>query len=288
MLATVIVRGAALWVLLGALLKLVSGTPADLPLLVKDLPLDDLVTFQAALAVELAIGVFALVAPRRGVWPLGALLLTFAVVLVWQLAQEAPACGCFGQAVVVDPALVLGIDLTWLGLLLALRAGRRAGGGGPRAVALGLVLGALAGAVPWFVVQPAQAPGDGGRYLSLDLATWPGRRLDALPIAPWLGEHKDLQKGALVIWRSSCPVCRDHLLDLSYTFDGMDGSELLLVRLPDLEGESTLPGEAERPRGFFVHEIDVPQRPQWDVTPPVHVEIVDGVVVGVRTGEAFH
>ncbi|MDJ0520843.1 MAG: hypothetical protein QNJ90_02075, partial [Planctomycetota bacterium] len=102
-LAAITTRVVALWILFGAVLKLLYGSPADLPQAVKDLPLDIGTTFTAAIAIELALGCFALLRPSRGWLPLLLVLVAFLVVLGTQIAAGDESCGCFGAALVIAP-----------------------------------------------------------------------------------------------------------------------------------------------------------------------------------------
>src|SRR6185503_10552929 len=108
----------AVWVLTGAVFKLVWGTPALLPGVVRDLPLELGLTYKLAIGIELAIVAIALSKPRWG-WPLQAsLLLVFDLVLTTQIAAGVESCGCFGAKLEIDPRVMLAIDSVLLAGLL--------------------------------------------------------------------------------------------------------------------------------------------------------------------------
>lgn len=283
MVAALLLRLAPLWVLTGAVLKLVTGSPRDLPALVKDLPLDDVLTFRLAISAELFIGVLALFLPRRA-WPLlMALLVGFAALLVDQL--EHASCGCWGSTT-MSPRLMLGMDLALLGLLVVARPWRA-----PRAprrrVGLALGLAVAAAVVPWvWSFRPSTSttgtPGETSRWIDLKVKEWPGKRLAELPIADTLGELATLKDVDIVFWQQNCAMCADHLEKLAWERETQPSpSELVLLRMRYLENEKEEPSVKIKPEGFGVHDIDAPENPEWTVTPPVHVVVVDGVVVEV-------
>ncbi|MGE0192892.1 MAG: hypothetical protein AB7T63_12720 [Planctomycetota bacterium] len=285
MAAALMPRLAALWVLCGAVLKLVTGSPRDLPELVRNLPLDDVLTFQAAISAELFLGVLVLLLPRRA-WPLLlALLVAFAALLVPQL--DRASCGCWGSAT-MSPSLMLGMDLVLVGLLVAARPWRlpRESGGRAR-VALGAAV--LAALVPWFwsferAGATVGGSGSGPPWIDLQVDQWPGKRLAELPIADALGELAALENVDIVIWQKDCSLCADHLEKLAWqrTSEPSPG-DLVLIRMRYLEEPGEQASVHRKPEGFGVHEIDAPERPEWTLTPPVHVVVVKGIVVDVRS-----
>jgi hypothetical protein len=103
--ASIVVRLAGLWVLAGAVAKLLLGTPKDLPQIVRDhAPFGLDLTFHLVIGVELAIVCLAWLKPRLA-WPvIVALFAFFDFILVSQLRAGAESCGCFGASIKVDPA----------------------------------------------------------------------------------------------------------------------------------------------------------------------------------------
>lgn len=111
---------ATFWVAAGALFKLFSGSPNDLPPLVQQFFLGPLNTFRGAIAIELCIVVLALLRPRHGWLLLVLLFLVFDAVLVPLVQGGAASCGCFGSKVPIPPWAMMTIDsLLLLGILLS-------------------------------------------------------------------------------------------------------------------------------------------------------------------------
>lgn len=106
-----VIRVAALYVLAGALAKLLWGSPADLPAVLRDHAHGGLgLFFELVVGVEIFVAVVALLAPRIG-WPfVTALLLVFLVVLGAQLGEGAESCGCFGSEITIPPWIMLVVD----------------------------------------------------------------------------------------------------------------------------------------------------------------------------------
>jgi len=109
----------SLWVLAGALFKLLAGTPADLPQVVRDFPLELGLTYKLVIGIELVFATLGLLRPRLGWLPLAAQLVVFLGVLATQLGDEN--CGCFGSNLSVSPWAMLAVDGTLLVWLLATR-----------------------------------------------------------------------------------------------------------------------------------------------------------------------
>src|SRR5262245_61383435 len=128
-LALVCVWLIAAWVLTGAVFKLFWGTPALLPQVVRDVPLELGLTYKLAIGIELAIVAVALTKPRVGWWLQAALLVVFDVVLTTQIAAGVENCGCFGAKLEVDPHVMMAIDSALLAGLLVARPWRNLGAG---------------------------------------------------------------------------------------------------------------------------------------------------------------
>lgn len=274
--AALVTRVIGLVVLAGAAAKLFFGTPTDLPQLARDLPLDTALTFRLVIALELVVGALALLRPSRGWLPALVLLLGFVVVLVVQIAQGENSCGCAGTLVIIPPEVMLALDAVLLILELLTKPWRR------RAhrfqvpwpvfalVALGLV------ALPWIHDREVKdGPGSGGGYLVLRPEEWVGQPLSATQLHPWLSEEQRVADGVIVIWRESCEVCADHLARLATEEQGE--RTVVLLKLPK-EYEDEEQAVFVLPEGFWVVPSDLPDTVQWVVTPPVHVEVVGGIV----------
>lgn len=183
---TLAVRLAALWLAVGALFKLIAGSPNDLPPMVRDFTLPGLefgspgVILKLAISIELVFVFTALLRPRWG-WPwlcaqfvlfLG--LLTAMVLEVQRVAVEPisfgqamfdpdASCGCFGSTVKLAPGYMMIADAFFLLLMLASRPWRgRLGSWGPEWLPTGFACLALV--LPWVRAtrEKPVAPADGG------------------------------------------------------------------------------------------------------------------------------
>jgi len=285
-LAAIATRLVASWVLVGATLKLLHGSPADLPQLVRDLPLGASLTFKAAVALELVVGAFALLRPSRGWLPLLLLLLAFLGVLAVQVAQGAPSCGCFGAALVITPVVMLGVDGAVTLLLLVARPWRLSPGEAEAPLVLAGALALCLVALPILLdreARPGDAGGVGGLrpYANLELEGMKGERLATTRLYAWLSEDQRIQDGIIVIWRASCEICAEHLDNLASREEG--DREVVLLEMPK-EREDEKHVVERKPFGAFVHESPLPASVIWDVTPPVHIEVEDGIVTKVLQG----
>src|SRR5262245_56227487 len=108
--APLIVRLVAAWVITGASYKLFSGSPNDLPPVVREFILGPDLTFRLAIAIELSIALTAILWPHVG-WKLLALqLAVFLAILVQLMASGEASCGCFGSKVTIKPVTMFLID----------------------------------------------------------------------------------------------------------------------------------------------------------------------------------
>jgi hypothetical protein len=269
------VRLVGLWILAGGLLKLFLGSPADLPDVLRHVPLPLLRVFQGAIAIEIFVGLFAILVPSRG-WPLALLLLiTFASLLGVMLADGAKSCGCFGKSIQFPPAVALAIDGGLLLLLLAARPWRLAR---PGTWAIGAALAALAVgvAMPLYFLRP-----EGSNLVSFDLRSWVGKSLKETPIAPWLGEEEP-RDGLWFFYRTGCEICGDCLKRMPLVERGE--REVTLVHLAEPEDPDHPVKAHVLPSAPNFHHIEFPPTMEWYVTPPAEVVVQDGKVVSFREG----
>lgn len=124
-LAATVVRLAAAYILAGAIAKVLWGTPADLPAVLRDNAHGQLgLLFELVAAVEVFAAVAALVGPRIA-WPCpAALLLVFLGILGAQLSEGATSCGCFGSSVEIPPLVMIVVDAVVLLAIFAVRPWR--------------------------------------------------------------------------------------------------------------------------------------------------------------------
>lgn len=285
-----------LWLGIGAVLKLVDGSPSNLPsALVKWLGgfgIDLRFVLEFSIAVELiVVGIMILVpglARLAGI----VMLASFLPVLIGDVALGASSCGCFG-AVQVPPWVTLVTDAFFLVFLLLIARGVPALKT-PRSLPTSQVLAAglwsvLSVAVA-FGLTPSGAPAPGvepggaetassgpaeGYYLP-DYSTWVGKSFSELEVAGWIqGLPEDLDEGPqyVLFYRKDCEHCHE-LMEFFFA------DELPLpttaVAVPDRTGYPTVGVQpfvcvncrlSELPAGF-----------DWFMQTPVLVKLGNGVV----------
>jgi len=285
-----VTRLIGLWVLVGAAMKLLWGTPDHLPEILRELPLDLLVTYRVAIAAEFCIGFLALLRPRWSWLLVIALMLVFVATLVMQVLAGETSCGCFGTKLIVSPQVMLAVDGVLLILLLATRPwatpGSDATGG---LIAIIVVVGAAI--LPWWLNREVETPDDIGQtmldsgHVTLELRAWPDRRLADTRLWPWI---KDLeldvplpQDAVWIFYRDTCEWCAE-LLEVIRANE-LGQRNIVLLRLPPDE-----PGKAslihELPTGVWIHHVELDDRVAWAVTPPAVFKTVDGRVVWAAEG----
>ena len=289
-LAPSIVRLAALWILSGALFKLIWGSPADVPAILHDVPMPLGTFYRLAIAVELAIGLLALLVPALAAPAVAALLAFFCALLIAMAWRGDASCGCFGSSVTIPPLAMLAIDGALLALLLALRPWRRRRAVRRAWVApVALVAVVAAVASPWLLDRELAAPageesGEAGLpgYVVLDVEDWVGRPLAGTPLGRFLDPEVLPSEGLLVVYRMTCSHCAEELFELAASDDG--SRPITLVRVVD-DGEQESDHVVEiKPEGPHVRDVELPRGVDWVVTTPAELELEAGVIVAAREG----
>ena len=251
-----------LWLLAGAVLKLVDASPSHLPVALIQwmgaLGVDLAFVLRFSIAVELVVVGVMWLLPRLA-RPVGiAMLVSFLPVLIGDVALGASSCGCFGP-VQVHPGVTLAMDLGFLlGLWLLGRRVERlatpaslptrnvvaAGVWGLASVALafGLTTGGgspapAAEAASEAVAAAAAGPVEG--YYLPRYADWIGKAWSELPIAGWIvGAPPDLDVGPRLVlfYRKDCEHC--HALMEAY-FVGPLAVPTTAVAVPERAGFPT-------------------------------------------------
>jgi len=280
----------AAWVLSGAVFKLFWGTPALLPKVVRDLPLELGLTYNLAIGIELAIAGVALSKPRWGWWMQAALLLVFDLVLSTQIAAGETNCGCFGAKFSVDPRIMLAVDSALLlGLFVARPWSCLGTGLAPLAP---IALSALALAAPWFFEREVERGGlvaDGqpveGEWLELDVERWVGKDVWDTPLgqAP-LNQYIDVAQlpldGLWVFWRATCEHCAAHFTHMAENEHGQR-----LITLVQLEEKNdTLSNRVVHvmPDGNFVQHARLPPSIAYVIQTPAELLLVGGKITAAR------
>jgi hypothetical protein len=288
-----------LWLLVGAVLKLLDASPSNLPVaMVKWIGafgVDLLFVLRFSIAVELAlVGVMWLL-PRLA-RPLGiAMLAAFVPVLLGDVLMGASSCGCFGS-VQIHPGITLVVDLSFLVGLVVL------GGRAPslawsasqpssRVLAAGLwtvvsfAVGfgltnpgsdAQADATPAGVAEAVTAPLPAEGYHMPQYESWLGRQFTELPIAAWIqGMPEDIGVGRqyVMFYRKDCEHC--HELMEAY-FSGELPLPTTAVAVPERAG---FPTNAFAFPCAECRTARLPSGVDWFLQTPVLVSLADGAVV---------
>jgi len=279
--AAVVVRLAGLWILAGAVAKLLLGTPKDLPEMVRKLtPFGLDLTFHLVIGVELAIVCLAWLKPRFA-WPVVlALFAFFDFILVSQLLAGAESCGCFGATIKVSPWVMLGVDSVLLISLLLSRPWSSIRGPGLPSLALAAGI-AVSFALPWLLIQsPALSTSPGQprpapRYVVWEPETWIHRPIYEIDdLTRWVKTEEFPMDGKVVLWRQGCDHCAAHLRVMAEKDDGM--VPILLVQLRD----DLKDGRAVdmMPQGPHVTNAMLPENQEIVVTTPWELRIEGGMV----------
>ena len=283
--AVVVTRLAGLWVIAGAVFKLLWGNPADLPQIVQDLPPDLGLTYRVAIAAELSVGLLALLKPRWAWLLLIALLVLFDIALVTQIQQGAASCGCFGSKIPIPPAVMLGIDTVILLILIVSRPWESMGRDAVNDLVLVVVL-ALALPLPWILDRELKG-GDGRDTIGvgftvLEIERWPGRRLADTELAKWIDVSKLPPDGLWILWRDSCEVCPDVLAHLETQEYGL--RPVVLVHLPEPDLAEDERKVHRLPTASHVHKVELPADRDWPLTTPGAMVVEKGCIVWTMAG----
>ena len=285
-----------LWLGTGAVLKMLDGSPSNLPsALVKLLGGNGVelrFVLEFSIAMELVVvGVMVLMpglARLAGIVMLG----SFLPVLIGDVALGAASCGCFG-AVQIPPWVTLVTDLIFLLSLVFLARGVQALEMKEvqptwRVVAVGLwsVLSvALAFGLTSSGTTPdnADVPSGGviaagpaeGYYLP-DYTAWQGEDFLGIDLAAWIrGLPEDLEKGQqyVLFYRKDCEHCHE-LMEVFFA------DELPLpttaVAVPERTGYPTVGVQPFACDSCRLAEL--PSGVDWFLQTPVLVRLADGVV----------
>jgi len=282
-----------LWLLTGAVLKVIDLSPSHLPAaLIRWLGgngVDLMFVLRFGIAVELIVAGVMVLLPPLARWAGIVMLGAFLPVLVGDVALGAESCGCFGS-VEVNPWVTLVTDVTFLLGLVFL--GRRE----PR-LALGRFLptSRVVAAGVWSLLSvfaafalPAGNPVDtstatanvtplpvDGYYLPT-YEEWIGRPFRDLDIASWItGLPVDLEAGQqyVIFFRKDCEHCHE-LMEVY--FNGSLDWPATAIAVPEREGWPT-----ENLQPFPCVECRVAELPagiDWFLQTPVLVRLADGVV----------
>jgi len=288
------VRIAALWLLSGALLKLFAGSPQAMPELARAiLPGSLLDEYRLAIALEGALAALVLLRPRWGWAPLLSILLLFEVVLARELANGAESCGCLGRAFQPTPLFMMLVDgVALLGLLVA-RPWQLPHNPRPHWIALPLCIG-VSLCAPWLWIRPAVAPsvaaedaeaeapiddGPGRRFVDLAIEEWVDSDVWSTELAGWVDFDVLPLDGLFVLYRQTCDVCAEHLIQLA-----MNPLEqpLILIRVRELHDSPENAAVTILPEGPLVAHVELPPEVEYLLTTPADFLVQGGVITHAR------
>ena len=291
-LAATIVRLAALWVLAGACYKLFSGSPNDLPPIVREFFLGPDLTFRLAIAIELSIALTALVVPRVGWALLVAQFAVFLAILVQLMLSGVSSCGCFGSKVTISPRTMFTIDTICLLAILASKPWRIPKRDREPSLLIPLVGTALAFLAPFVYIESAsnavvaQRDAETGawkplegiekkRYAELYPSTWVGKDIHDTELAAYMDVDAQVTDGTWILYRVSCDHCATYLRHLYESFDPAEGRFCTYVRLSE-EGDEE--ARVVNPDHLAYGMEAVLPELAWVVTTPWRLELEGGVV----------
>ncbi|MEX1023700.1 MAG: MauE/DoxX family redox-associated membrane protein [Planctomycetota bacterium] len=286
------------WILAGALFKLLAGTPAHLPEVVRDLsPLGLQVTYQLVIAIEFVLVVLAFFRPRWAWFWLAGCLAVFVAILASQIAAGKTNCGCFGANFSPNPWVMLAIDGALLGLLLASRPWSQLPRGGAHLVVL-LVLGSVLAALPFVYSREATIPsrttGTAGgsdqvpvqkrnAYVVLDVESMVGQSVDATPFASAIDVFTELPlDGVWVVYRHTCQHCEEHLRLMAERELGnrMIGLVRLVEKIDDDQNRIVY----TLPTGPHVLHAEMPDTVEYVIQTPAELLVEGGMIVDAKEG----
>ncbi len=291
-----------IWILAGAVSKLVENSPAQLPVaLIKvagGLGINLEYLLHMGVGVELAAAGAMVVMPSMSPLIAAGLLLFFFPILVGDLFLGASSCGCFGS-VQVNPAVTLAVEAALLvAVFVAAHSVRwrwlpgRIDGWrvvvalgwtlAAFAVAFGYPMGSaqapapLAGA-PMATPTPDRGPALPSYYLP-DYSTWVGTAWKDLDVAQWVKGPSPDGPGTryVIFYRKDCEHCHELL---STRFTGELPYPTTVIAVPEKDGFPTsgvLPMPCTQ-----CSQAELPAGCDWFLQTPVVVRLEDGIVTCV-------
>lgn len=305
-----------LWILLGASIKLVSGSPLHLPTnfvqFGRDVGIDLGHMLYTLIGLEFfAIAVMVLLS--RFARPMALFMLSvFCLVLVGEMISGASSCGCFGGGVSVQPWQMLIVDGLLLIAVLAFppRVSEKAMGF-PKAAPIAAVLAAAGIGVSYAAAsilhqdiqqeaeptdddsetddptvnpQPAALP---SFWYAEDLQAavgQPWREFDLFTFMKRWPAEMDEGTRYVVFYSRSCDHCQEMFeKHLSQPLD----APVIAIQIPYNTEQLTGSDPLFNPRDFdsSIEHAALPVGPNWVITAPMALRIEDGVITCAQEGD---
>jgi len=305
-----------LWILTGATVKLLAGSPTNLPQNFVDFGRSNQINLDFMLYTLIgleffAIGVMVLLA--RFARPMAIFMLSvFCLVLIGEMARGEESCGCFGGGVEVSPWQMLTIDaLLLLGVILFAPKISEKAMALPKAavVAAGLLVAGLGisfGAAAMLhqeKVQEREIVGDGDEadptinpsprslpswWYAADIDTWRGKHWREIELFQFMTRWPaDMDEGTtyIVFYSRNCGHCRDMFeQDLMQPLD----APVVAIQIPASTTQLTGPNPLFDPRdaGEHIQHLALPLRTDWNmIQAPLAMRIEDGIVTCAMEGD---
>ncbi|MDP7070967.1 MAG: hypothetical protein QF561_06430 [Phycisphaerales bacterium] len=294
-----------IWIAAGAATKLVERSPKLLPEHLRGLVESTGADLHTALAffitIEFAAIAVMVLLPRLARGTAVFMLLTFCLVLLYEMFNgNVTSCGCLGS-VSPPPWLMLAIDLALLILVVALPVRRislmddRAAWA--LATLLSLVLGVitftrvLGAATGVTVVVDSTDPPQGGAaaitlpaYYPIDTSDWAGRHIQDIDLLSWIPNlPESIASGQqyLILYGRTCGHCHELLLE-HFSFDLP--APTTLVAVPETKEGFLEQGPLDNPCLDCI-EVELPIGVDWLITVPAVISLEDGIVQCAQEAE---
>ncbi|MCP4759570.1 MAG: hypothetical protein GY894_03810 [Planctomycetes bacterium] len=305
-----------IWITAGAATKLVERSPKLLPEhlrgLLESVGFDLHVALAFFIAIEFAAIAVMVLLPRLARGTAVLMLLTFCLVLLYEMFNgNVTSCGCLGS-VSPPPWLMLSIDLTLLILVVALPVRSIPLMNDRASWALVTLLSAVLGIVAFTrvlggatgVTVVVDTPTQDGEtsatsnenngspavtlpaYYSINTSDWPGQHMSDIDLLSWIPNLPDSitsGKQYLILYSRTCEHCNELLLEY-FSFD--PPAPTTLVAIPENKDGFIEEGTLENPC-LDCGEVELPIGVDWLITPPVVISLEDGVIRCAQEAEDY-
>ncbi len=281
-----IVRGVSLYLLVAAVLKWGSGSPADLPLFLLKTGYSPSLIFNALICMEFSLGILAFIFPHEFSACLFIVFFIFCGALVPLVIRGASSCGCFGHAINTSPVFTLALDLMiviylgiirpWKNINLSRRRLVYVSSGAAVTLLVFIIL-------PLFYLSgmdqsPTLSTGNDS-YIPIFPEEWIGKRLADTEFSKIIGSQYLSFTGQMVLYKSDCEACAKHLSQLAHSAQS-EQPPICLVYVPATYEHTSLIGDM--PQGGSVLSTSLSDDFVYIVTTPVDIYLEGGSIISVN------